>query len=173
MSNRTVLAAALVLALAAAGTAAASRQSGSAALGAKHSTGRAIIKLRKTSLGKVLVTASGRTLYMYKPDRKNKSNCYAGCAGFWPPLISKAKARAGTGVKARLIGVAMRKNGQHQVTYRGHPLYTFAQDSKSGQVKGQGYDGIWYVLNAAGKVVKRSSGGGVTSTPTTTTSPGY
>ena len=172
MLTRTVLAAALVLGLAAAGTAAASRQSGSAALAAKHSTGGTVITLHKTKLGNVLATTSGLTLYMYKPDGKNKSNCYTGCAGFWPPLISKAKARAGKGVNAKLIGVAVRKNGQHQVTYQGHPLYRFGQDAKAGQVNGEGYDGIWYALNAAGKPVKHAPAGGSTGA-TTTTGGGY
>jgi predicted lipoprotein with Yx(FWY)xxD motif len=171
MSKRLILAAALVLAPAVAGTAAASQQSGSRSLAAKQAkhakSSRMVIKLRKTKLGKVLVTGSGRTLYLYTPDAKNKSNCYTGCASLWPPLISKKKARAGKGVKAKLIGVTMRTNGQHQVTYKGHPLYRYLSDSKAGQVKGEGYGGIWYVLNAKGKAVKHagtSGGGGTTST---------
>jgi predicted lipoprotein with Yx(FWY)xxD motif len=169
MSNRTILVVALVVALAAAGSAAAARHTSSGARAGRHSAGGTTINLRKTKLGKVLVTKSGRTLYMYAPDKKNKSNCYSGCASVWPPLISKAKARAGKGVKAKLIGVAMRKNGQHQVTYKGHPLYTFTSDSKAGEVNGEGYGGIWYVLSASGKAVKHASGG---STRTTTTGGG-
>ena len=175
MLKRTIVVAGLVLALVAAGTAAASRQSSSGLLAAKHSASATVITLHKTSLGKVLATKSGMTLYMYKPDGKNKSNCYTGCAGFWPPLIAKGKASAGTGVKAKLLGVAMRKNGAHQVTYHGHPLYRYSGDSKAGQTKGEGFQSIWFALNGSGnKVAKHAAGGGGGSTvPPTTTNYGY
>jgi predicted lipoprotein with Yx(FWY)xxD motif len=171
MKTRIALATALALALVAAGAAMGARQSSSGVLAATRSASGTLIALHKTKYGKVLATSSGRTLYMYKPDTKNHSNCYTGCAGFWPPLTTKGKPRAGTGVKAGLLGVTMRKNGSHQVTYAGHPLYRYSGDSKAGQTSGEGYQSIWWVLNSSGRAVKHAGGGGTTSTPTTTTSP--
>jgi predicted lipoprotein with Yx(FWY)xxD motif len=40
--------------------------------GAKHST---TVKLSKTSLGKILVSGSGRTLYMFTRDARNNDRC--------------------------------------------------------------------------------------------------
>jgi len=147
--------------------------SGSAMAASTASKGGTKVLLHKTKLGKVLSTSSGMTLYLYTPDAKNKSNCYTGCISFWPALIAKGKVQAGPGVKASLLGVTKRKNGQKQVTYKGHPLYTYVGDSKAGQVKGQGYQSIWYVLNASGNAVKRApaSTAPTTTTSTTTTSP--
>src|ERR1041385_7855562 len=96
------------------------------------------VNVRTTSLGKILVTAQGRTLYLFAPDKKNRSVCYGSCASYWPPLLVTGKPAAGAGVKASLLGVAMRKDGKHQVTYNGHPLYTYVGDSAAGKTKGQG-----------------------------------
>jgi predicted lipoprotein with Yx(FWY)xxD motif len=132
---------------------------------------RALVKLRKTSYGKVLVDSGGRTLYLYTPDSHGKSVCYGQCASYWPPLLSAGKPRAGTGVKASLLGVTMRTDGKHQVTYAGHPLYLFAQDSKPGQTNGEDVQGIWYVVSAAGKQVEKKAE--TTTTQTTTTTSRY
>ena len=102
-------------------------------------------------MGKVLVAANGRTLYLFTAD-KGKSACYGQCAAYWPPLIA-AKPSAGVGLKASLLGTTTRKDGKLQVTYRGHPLYFFVQDKKVGDVKGQGFvhfGGAWWVVSAAG-----------------------
>jgi predicted lipoprotein with Yx(FWY)xxD motif len=171
MLKRTLAAAVIVAATVATGSALAATH-GSAA-----SRSGTTVLLHKTKLGKVLSTSSGRTLYLYTPDAKNKSNCYTGCISFWPALIAKGKVQAGPGVKASLLGVTKRKNGQKQVTYKGHPLYTYVGDKKSGQVNGQGYQSIWWVMNAAGNAVKHAPAASVPTTTTTTTTttpyPGY
>jgi predicted lipoprotein with Yx(FWY)xxD motif len=128
------------------------------------------VTLHKTSLGSVLATRSGRTLYLFARDSRGRSACVSGaCVSFWPPLAAKGRLTAGKGVKASLLGTIRRPGGSRQVTYAGHPLYTFALDKGAGQVKGQGLDdfgGRWSAVSAAGtKVVKApappaSSGGG-------------
>jgi predicted lipoprotein with Yx(FWY)xxD motif len=173
MLTKAILAAALTLALVAAGAASASRQSSSGVRAAKSSKGGTRITLHKTKLGKVLATSTGKTLYLYTPDAKNKSNCYGSCSSYWPPLMAKGKLRAGTGVKAKLLKTTMRKNGKRQVTYNGHPLYKYVGDSKAGQVSGEGYQSIWYVVNASGKAVKHAPGAGTTTNGTTTNRYGY
>ena len=45
------------------------------------------ISLRTTKVGKVLVAANGRTLYLFTADKDRKSTCYGQCAGYWPALI--------------------------------------------------------------------------------------
>jgi predicted lipoprotein with Yx(FWY)xxD motif len=115
------------------------------------------VNLRTTPFGKVLVSANGHALYLFRRDTTPASTCYGTCATDWPPLLTKgAKPRAGSGVSGKLLGTTRRKDGRLQVTYRGHPLYWFFLDRRAGQTKGQGQDffgGRWYVVNARGLAV--------------------
>jgi predicted lipoprotein with Yx(FWY)xxD motif len=172
MLKRTVLAAALGIALAAAGvaTAAAVTHQSSHSLAASSATaGR--VTLHQTKLGKVLATSSGRTLYLFMKDKNGHSSCYGQCPGYWPPLMKKGTLRAGAGVKAKLLGTTKRKNGKRQVTYKGHPLYIYSLDGGAGQLEGQRqntFGGKWYVISAAGRAIKAAppAGGGTTGTST-------
>ena len=113
------------------------------------------ISLRTTRVGKVIVAANGRTLYLFTADKGNKSACYGQCATYWPPLIAQTPT-AGAGLKASLLGTAKRRDGKLQVTYNGHPLYFFAEDKKAGDVKGQGFvhfGGAWWVVSSVGTKV--------------------
>ena len=77
------------------------------------------------------------------------SNCSGACQSAWPPLTSGGKPTAGSGVNAAMIGTI----AQGQVTYNGHPLYTYAGDQKPGDTNGQNLDQFgaeWYVLSPAG-----------------------
>jgi predicted lipoprotein with Yx(FWY)xxD motif len=176
MLKRTVLAAVVGIALAAAGVAAAAavtHQSARSLAASSATAGR--VTLHKTKLGKVLATSSGRTLYLFMKDKKGKSACYGQCASNWPPLMKKGTLRAGTGVKAKLLGTTKRKNGKLQVTYNHHPLYLYAGDTGAGQVSGQGlnfFGGKWWVVSAAGKAIKAAAtAGGGTTTYTVPTYP--
>jgi predicted lipoprotein with Yx(FWY)xxD motif len=118
-----------------------------------------------TAIGKVLVTAQGRTLYVFALDKQGKSACYGQCAHYWPPLLTTGKPTAGAGAKASLLGTTKRKDGKLQVTYNGHPLYRYVSDTKAGQTNGQGLNlsgGLWWALFPNGAIDKKkpSSGGG-------------
>jgi predicted lipoprotein with Yx(FWY)xxD motif len=167
MLVRSLIPATLAVALLAApgGAYASGRTAGGVAAASTVRAGT-VVKLRKTAFGRVLVDSRGRTLYLYTPDRRNTSVCYGQCATFWPPLLTRAKPRALVGVKAGLLGTTKRKDGKLQVTYAGHPLYFFANDSKAGQTNGQGVQGIWWVVSAAGKKVTKKAA--VRSTAATT-----
>jgi predicted lipoprotein with Yx(FWY)xxD motif len=117
------------------------------------------------SLGKILVSASGRTLYHYSSDRKNASRCTAACSASWPPLVVSAGAKpvAGPGVSASLLGTVQRPDGKVQVTYAGWPLYLYSGDRKAGDVNGQGEAGRWHALSPTGAVVTRAATGGSSS----------
>jgi predicted lipoprotein with Yx(FWY)xxD motif len=129
------------------------------AAGAVAATHRATLKLAGTSAGKLLTSGSGRTLYMFTKDGRNKNRCGAisGCEGTWPPLTTNGKAAAGSGVKASLIGTITISGGRHQVTYAGHPLYTYSGDFGPRQTDyiGQAqFGGTWYGVSATGGKVK-------------------
>jgi predicted lipoprotein with Yx(FWY)xxD motif len=121
--------------------------------------GHTKIKLRRTTLGKILTTGSGRTVYMFTKDRKNVDKCVKiqFCTSTWPPVTTREAAEAEPGVKQSLLGKIKIAGGKFQVTYAGHPLYTYSGDTGPGQTDYVGismFGGKWYALNAAGKLVK-------------------
>jgi predicted lipoprotein with Yx(FWY)xxD motif len=118
--------------------------------------GGSSVKLASTKLGKVLVDAQGRTLYLFEADKGPMSACDGACATVWPPLKASGKPIAGPGVTASKLGTTKRSDGATEVTYNGHPLYTYAGDSAPGQTSGQGLDDYgaeWYALSAGGTKV--------------------
>jgi predicted lipoprotein with Yx(FWY)xxD motif len=117
---------------------------------------RATVTIASTSLGKILVDAQGRSLYLFKKDAGNNSTCSGACAASWPPLIAKGKPTAGAGAEASMLGTVRRDDGTMQVTYNGHPLYLFAGDQQPGQVNGQGstaFGAPWLALSASGNQI--------------------
>jgi predicted lipoprotein with Yx(FWY)xxD motif len=120
---------------------------------------RAELKLRKTNVGTILVNSRGFTLYAFTRDARNKDACQSigGCLRIWPALKTSGKAIAGPGVRSGLIGTITLKNGAKQVTYAGHPLYTYSQDAGPGStfyVNFPQFHGNWPAVNAAGHEVK-------------------
>ena len=81
----------------------------------------------------VLVNAKGLPLYYYQADTAKKSQVSGVLAQLWPALVS-AKPTA-SGVKGKVASV--KQPDGRQVTYNGHFLYTFVDDSP-GHVTGQG-----------------------------------
>ena len=81
----------------------------------------------------ILVNGKGLPLYFYKPDTATRSMVTGALAALWPPLDATSPTENGvTGT----LGVMDTSNGS-QVTYNGHFLYTFVDDSP-GHVTGQG-----------------------------------
>ena len=119
------------------------------------------VAVRSTSLGRILVDSSGRTLYLFAKDKGGRSACSGNCAGNWPPVTVTARPTAGAGVDASLLGTTTRADGMKEVTYAGHPLYRYAGDSAAGDTNGEGlntFGAVWYALDGSGKkVVKGSS----------------
>ena len=116
------------------------------------------VEIGRTPLGRILVDSRGITLYDFPPDKGTKSVCYGACAALWPPLLTSGKPVAGLGVKASLLGTTRRSDGKLEVTYNGHPLYSFVSDRKPGQTTGQGlnqFGGPWWVISPAGKEIHR------------------
>jgi predicted lipoprotein with Yx(FWY)xxD motif len=120
----------------------------------------AVVSTAKTSLGSIIVTSSGRTLYLFGKDRNGTSACSGQCAVFWPPLITSAKPHVSGGAKASLLGTTKRADGRLQVTYNHHPLYTFAKDTKAGQTSGEGvnaFGAVWDAVSPAGAKIQKPS----------------
>lgn len=149
----------IAVALAAAALVAAIFGDASSAAQQKVSKG-ALVSSRTTALGRVLVDARGHTLYLFDKDKRGMSACSGACAAYWPPLLTTAKPRAGAAVRASRLGVTKRADGRRQVTYAGHPLYTFIGDTKAGQTSGEGltdFGAAWDAVAPSGKSVEPSS----------------
>ena len=138
------------------------------ALGANRSS--ATVSLHTTKLGPVLVSSTGRTLYLFAKDAGSRSSCSGSCATYWPPLLVRGKPTAGAGVKASLLGTAKRSNGRLQVTYNRHPLYTYALDKRAGQTSGEGslaFGARWWAVSARGTAVTKPLSTTTTEPPPT------
>lgn len=103
--------------------------------------------------GIILYDLSGHTLYIFSKDQGGKSSCYGGCAKAWPPALTEGKAKADGEANPAKVGTTKRTDGTVQLTYAGHPLYTYSGD-KSAEVSGQGvkaYGGRWYAIRPSGE----------------------
>lgn len=89
---------------------------------------------------KILVDGKGRSLYTFDKDQSGKSECTLLCAVAWPPLVAPVSAKA--------FGqwtVTTRPSGVMQWVYKGSPLYTYRFDSKRGDIRGDGAEGVWHL----------------------------
>lgn len=114
------------------------------------------VSLRRTSLGKVLVDAKGRTLYLFERDKADMSSCTGACQSIWPSLTVQSKPQAMGGVSAARLGTIAGPGGKQQVTYNGHALYYYVGDRKPGDTTGEGlnqFGAEWYVLAANGNKI--------------------
>jgi predicted lipoprotein with Yx(FWY)xxD motif len=117
-----------------------------------------------TSLGKVLVDANGRTVYMFSPDSSGKSTCDSSCLQYWPPVAPGKAASTVTGKVASTTTTA----GGKIATVAGWPLYTFISDQQPGDVAGEGFNdfgGVWYAVSPSGQPVKGAGASSSSSAP--------
>jgi predicted lipoprotein with Yx(FWY)xxD motif len=117
------------------------------------------VSLKKTTLGMILVNGRGRTLYAFTKDSRNKDRCVttSGCTSTWPVVTSHGKPQGGPGVKGSMLSTIKLPGGSRQVTYAGHPLYTYVGDSSAGATDYVGisaFGGTWLAMNSAGKTLK-------------------
>jgi predicted lipoprotein with Yx(FWY)xxD motif len=103
-----------------------------------------------SGLGEVLVNSEGRTLYAFSGEE-----CEGACAKAWPPLLDEnGEPQPSNGTAASRLGTAQRPDGSTQVTYAGHPLYTFGGDKAPGEANGNGqsaFGGTWTALKGSGE----------------------
>lgn len=119
----------------------------------------ATVSTAGSKLGRILVDGRGRSLYLFEKDTRGRSACAGTCAAYWPPLLAKGKPTVGGAARRALLGTARRADGRTQVTYAGHPLYLFVQDTTPGQTNGQDlhdFGAGWYVLSPAGRKIEKN-----------------
>ncbi len=144
-------------------------------LTAMASNAESVLGVKHTSLGNTLVGANGRTLYLFRADKPNRSTLSRAGFAVWPAFTSAGKPRAGAGVSAAHVGT-IQSDGKRQVTYYGHPLYYYVGDKSSGETNGQGlteFGALWYVVSPTGSAVTSMTSMPSIPAPAATESPGY
>jgi predicted lipoprotein with Yx(FWY)xxD motif len=114
------------------------------------------VSLKQTAIGKTLVDANGRTLYLFANDQRNLSTLSTAGQAVWPPFTAAVKPRAVGGALASQITLIKKAHGRPQIAYAGHPLYYYAGDQTPGQTEGQGlnqFGARWHVLGAKGAAI--------------------
>ena len=114
-------------------------------------------------LGTVLVDSEGFTMYTFGKDKGSTSACNGPCAEGWPPVTTQGTPSAGEGAMSSKIGTTKRQDGTMQVTYAGHPLYTYVGDSGPGEANGNGstaFGGVWLAVSESGSSVEGTASGG-------------
>jgi predicted lipoprotein with Yx(FWY)xxD motif len=171
-TRRTLITAAIALLAAASAAAAVAAPAGATLAGGAGRAGAAgtkvVVSTASSKFGRVLVTGAGRSLYVFSGDNfpfspkgpfqlpctaLNKAPNGKPCTAFWPPLVATGPLVAKNGVKQKELGTVTR-NGVKQVTYFGHPLYTFVGDTARGQINGENvtaFDGIFNLGAPSGR----------------------
>jgi predicted lipoprotein with Yx(FWY)xxD motif len=124
------------------------------------SSSKSVVKTMKVGGKTILVNRHGMTLYHLSVERRGHFICTNSmCLSLWKPLVV-AKGVTPTGAKS--LSVVKRPDGRRQVSYKGGPLYTFVQDRKPGDMKGNGFRdvGVWRVVTVAGASTSTPSSGG-------------
>jgi predicted lipoprotein with Yx(FWY)xxD motif len=99
---------------------------------------------------RLLTNARGFTLYWFAPDTATRSACYTSCARYWPPVTGTPSLSPGVPGKLATI---KRSGGTVQITYNGHPLYTYVGDTAPGQASGNALNlngGLWHEVTVPG-----------------------
>jgi predicted lipoprotein with Yx(FWY)xxD motif len=126
------------------------------------------ISVKQTSLGKTLVDANGRSLYLFAGDTRDLSRLSRAGQAVWPRFTATTKPRALSGAVASQISTITKVNGTAQIAYNGHPLYYYVGDQKPGQTAGQGlnqFGARWYVLTPGGAAITSAPSAPAQSAP--------
>jgi predicted lipoprotein with Yx(FWY)xxD motif len=113
------------------------------------------IKAVQSQFGSIVGDGRGQAVYVFDKERAGRSECYGDCARAWPPVLTRGRPVVGKGVRGRLLGTVRRRGGSRQVTYRGRPLYYYADDAP-GRVlchDVREFGGLWLVIRPDGRPV--------------------
>lgn len=92
----------------------------------------------------VLTDPNGMTLYVWDNDLTvpGKTQCVGVCVLSWPPLLA-ADGDKPSGDYTLIV----LDDGKKQWTYKGRPLYRWANDAKPGDRTGDGFRaGTWHLV---------------------------
>ena len=113
-----------------------------------------------SSAGEIVVDAKGMSVYFFTKDVKDSgtSACTDACLAAWPPVTTAAETPQVEGITGT-VGTITTPDGAKQVTLNGLPLYYFAKDTKAGDILGQGVNGVWYLADPSGEMIRMGASG--------------
>jgi predicted lipoprotein with Yx(FWY)xxD motif len=97
-----------------------------------------------STFGKILTDSKGMSLYFFSKDAKETSLCLDGCLDNWPVFYEET-ITVDAGLNVADFATITRTDGSKQTTYKGWPLYYFANDANTGDTNGDKVLDIWYV----------------------------
>jgi predicted lipoprotein with Yx(FWY)xxD motif len=115
------------------------------------------VATHSSDYGTIVTNGGGRALYLFEKETSDRSQCYGACAQAWPPLLTKGEPRAAGGAEASKLGTTKRSDGATQVTYNGHPVYYYVDDTAPGEVGCQNvneFGGLWLVVDPSGNAIQ-------------------
>jgi predicted lipoprotein with Yx(FWY)xxD motif len=89
------------------------------------------------------VDSKGMTLYYWAKDVYGKSNATAAMLQTWP-IFNATTVSVPSSLNSTDFATISRDDGQKQTTYKGWPLYNFANDKAPGDTNGDGVGGVWF-----------------------------
>lgn len=128
---------------------------GGAAAVAQSAAPTDLVVVANDEYGPHLATPEGRSLYLYVEDVDGTSVCVDVCSNNWPALLvgDDGVARGADEVDTSLLGTSPRADGGTQITYAGHPLYTFKRDTNEGTTRGQRLGDAFFLISPQGEAI--------------------
>ena len=117
------------------------------------------VHVAETDAGSALVGPDGLTLYVFTSDTDGESTCYDACAELWPPVPGDTEVSSD--LDASVFGTTTRTDGTEQLTVNDMPLYWYEPDEVPGDAMGQGFNGVWFVIDAEGSIIEAAADGDV------------
>jgi predicted lipoprotein with Yx(FWY)xxD motif len=105
---------------------------------ANMGAGSGLVSVQNVDGTNVLVDSQGKTLYSADVER-NQIRCTDGCTSFWDSVDASAnQAKSASSDLDLNFGVMKRPDGESQLTFKGLPVYSFAEEGP-GQLDGDGF----------------------------------
>lgn len=103
------------------------------------------------ALGKILVNQDNQSMYFFAEDVNGLRNCEGNCANVWPAVTGNLnELETGPNLNESDFASISIGDGQHQITYKGWPLYYFSEEGNgeletTGATKGDGRGDVFHV----------------------------
>ena len=123
------------------------------AAGGTAAAGEAPVVVADSSLGQILTTADGFTVYGFKNDSDGTSTCTGGCADSWPAVTTTSEELP-AGLDPQVFSVVEGADEIYQLKAGDWPLYTFSGDAAAGDTNGQGQGDVWFVVAPDGTLIE-------------------
>ena len=116
------------------------------------------LRAANTPAGRMVVTGTGMTVYVYLPDQTepSRTTCTGDCANDWPPVLLTSRTPKVSGIDESRVGIVVRPDETRQLTLDGYPLYRYAADLRPGDTRGESVGETWFAIDPSANFVPLS-----------------